>query len=66
MLEVLVNGSNGKNHPYKISGRFAAHNRLSKRGKAKLARDILDGRAQITDLTHAGRKDLSCECSVHQ
>jgi hypothetical protein len=37
--------------PSQITGRYAAHNKLSARVRAQLAVDILDGRVEVVDLT---------------
>ena len=35
----------------RVTGRYLAHNRLNAKARARLARDIVRGRAEVTDLT---------------
>jgi hypothetical protein len=50
-------------YPRKVSGRYLAHNGLTPRAKAQLARDILEGRAEVFAFT-AKQAAILCRVSV--
>ena len=63
MLDITSHATLPVSHPRQVSGQFLTKNKLSAKARARLAAEILDGRAELAKLTVAQVAGL-CRVSV--